>query len=135
MARVSDRPPHTARWSDRIGFILATLGAAVGLGSIWKFPYEVGENGGAAFILFYLLGLALVVLPLMFAEFAIDRRGGGDAAASLAAIAVQAGRSGRWRWLGGFAIATGFLILTFYAVIGGLIQQDGRKAYRLTAAG
>ena len=53
-------------WSGQTGFILATIGAAVGLGSIWKFPYEVGANGGGAFILFYLLGLvlgALVGLP------------------------------------------------------------------------
>jgi len=52
-------------WSGRVGFILATVGSAVGLGSIWKFPYEVGANGGSAFVLFYLAGLiamgALVV--------------------------------------------------------------------------
>jgi sodium:neurotransmitter symporter family protein len=59
-------------WSGRAGFILATVGSAVGIGSIWKFPYEVGANGGSAFVLFYFLGLALVVVPLMFAEFAID---------------------------------------------------------------
>ena len=62
-------------WSGRVGFILATVGSAVGIGSIWKFPYEVGANGGSAFVLFYLLGLALIVVPLMFAEFAIGRRG------------------------------------------------------------
>ena len=65
-------------WSGRTGFILAAIGSAVGLGSIWKFPYEVGANGGAAFVLFYLAGLALVVVPLLFAEFAIGRRGWGS---------------------------------------------------------
>jgi neurotransmitter:Na+ symporter, NSS family len=50
-------------WSGRVGFVLSTIGAAIGLGSIWKFPYEVGTNGGGAFIFFYLLGLALVVFP------------------------------------------------------------------------
>jgi len=67
-------------WSGRIGFILATVGSAVGLGSIWKFPYEVGSNGGSAFVLFYVAGLIFIVVPLMFAEFAIGRRGGSDAA-------------------------------------------------------
>ncbi len=58
-------------WSGRAGFVLATIGSAVGIGSIWKFPYEVGANGGSAFLLFYLAGLVLVVVPLMLAEFAI----------------------------------------------------------------
>ena len=59
------------RWSSRKGFVLATIGSAVGLGSIWKFPYEVGENGGGTFLLFYILGLLLVVFPLLIAEFVI----------------------------------------------------------------
>jgi Sodium:neurotransmitter symporter family len=62
-------------WSGRLGFILATVGSAVGIGSIWKFPYEVGANGGSAFVFFYLLGLFRIVVPLMLAEFAIGRRG------------------------------------------------------------
>src|SRR5690606_24626245 len=78
------------KWSGRIGFILATVGSAVGIGSIWKFPYEVGANGGSAFVLFYVLGLLLVVVPLMFAEFAIGRRGRADPAGSIAAGARAA---------------------------------------------
>jgi SNF family Na+-dependent transporter len=66
-------------WSGPTGFILATIGAAV-LGSIWKFPYEVGANGGGAFVLFYFLGLVPIVFPLMLIEFAIGRRGRADAA-------------------------------------------------------
>ena len=50
-------------WSGRTGFVLAAVGSAVGLGSIWKFPYEVGANGGSAFVLFYVAGLVLVVVP------------------------------------------------------------------------
>lgn len=106
-------------WSGRSGFILAAIGSAVGLGSIWKFPYEVGANGGAAFVLFYLAGLALVVVPLLFAEFAIGRRGGADAATSLARVAVAQGAAARWSALGAFGIVTGLLILSFYSVIGG----------------
>jgi NSS family neurotransmitter:Na+ symporter len=106
-------------WSGRIGFILATVGSAVGIGSIWKFPYEVGANGGATFILFYLLGLALIVVPLMFAEFAIGRRGRADPRTSIAAIAAAHRASGRWALVGTVGAATAFLILSFYAVIGG----------------
>jgi NSS family neurotransmitter:Na+ symporter len=106
-------------WSGRAGFVLAAIGSAVGLGSIWKFPYEVGENGGSAFVLFYLLGLVLVVVPLLFAEFAIGRRGRGDAATSIAEVAGALGASRRWAWVGLLGIVTGLLILTFYSVIGG----------------
>ncbi|TXH48775.1 MAG: sodium-dependent transporter [Burkholderiaceae bacterium] len=106
-------------WSGRAGFVLATIGSAVGIGSIWKFPYEVGANGGSGFLLFYLLGLALVVLPLMLAEFAIGRRGGGDPVTSMAAVAKAFGAHRGWSLAGGAGVVTGFLILSFYSVIGG----------------
>jgi NSS family neurotransmitter:Na+ symporter len=106
-------------WSGRLGFLFATVGSAVGIGSIWKFPYEVGANGGSAFVLFYILGLVLVVVPLMFAEFAIGRRGRADPATSIAAVATTP-TAGRWWGTAGIVgIVTGFLILSFYAVIGG----------------
>jgi len=106
-------------WSGRAGFILAAIGSAVGLGSIWKFPYEVGANGGAAFVLFYLAGLLLAVVPLMYAEFAIGRRGRGDAAASIARLAAAHGSRSGWRWAGVLGVLTGLLVLSFYSVIGG----------------
>ena len=89
---------HPEKWSGRIGFILATVGSAVGIGSIWKFPYEVGAHGGSAFVLFYLAGLVLVVVPLMLAEFAIGRRGRADASRSIAVIAQAGGANRRWAW-------------------------------------
>ncbi len=106
-------------WSGRVGFMLATVGSAVGIGSIWKFPYEAGSNGGSAFVLFYILGLVLVVVPLMLAEFAIGRRGRADPAASIAAVARTPAAGRWWRTAGLLGILTGFLILSFYAVIGG----------------
>jgi NSS family neurotransmitter:Na+ symporter len=106
-------------WSGRAGFVLAAIGSAVGLGSIWKFPYEVGSNGGSAFVLFYVGGLVLVVVPLMFAEFAIGRRGGGDAATSIAVVGAAHGASRRWAGVGALGIVTGLAILSFYSVIGG----------------
>ncbi|MCL4183292.1 MAG: sodium-dependent transporter [Burkholderiaceae bacterium] len=107
------------KWSGRIGFILATIGSAVGIGSIWKFPYEVGANGGGTFVLLYVIGLVLVVVPLMVAEFALGRRGRADPSGSIAAVATAAGASRRWAFAGVLGVLTGFLILSFYAVIGG----------------
>lgn len=108
-------------WSGRAGFVAAAVGSAVGLGSIWKFPYEVGANGGGAFVLFYVAGLVLIVVPLLLAEFAIGRRGRGDAAASIATVAAAHGASARWAWLGVGGILTGLAILSFYSVIGGWV--------------
>jgi neurotransmitter:Na+ symporter, NSS family len=114
--RAAERREH---WSGRVGFILATIGSAVALGSIWKFPYEVGTNGGSAFVLFYLAGLVLIVFPLMVLEFAIGRRGRSDASHSLAVVAMISGSSRLWSLVGILGVATAFLILSFYSVIGG----------------
>jgi NSS family neurotransmitter:Na+ symporter len=107
------------RWASRAGFLLATIGSAVGLGSIWKFPYEVGTNGGGAFILFYFLGLVLIVFPLLLVEFAIGRRGRSDAVSSLVNVARASQASARWGVVGLLGIAGSVLILSFYSVIGG----------------
>jgi NSS family neurotransmitter:Na+ symporter len=106
-------------WSSRLGFILATIGSAIGLGSIWKFPYEVGTNGGGAFVLCYLLGLGVIVFPLMLVEFALGRHGRADAVRSIAAAAAESAASRCWRVVGALGILTAFLILSFYSVIGG----------------
>lgn len=106
-------------WSGRAGFVLATIGSAVGIGSIWKFPYELGANGGSAFLLAYLAGLVLIVIPLMLAEFAIGRRGRGDPVTALEAVAEESGASRRWGLAGLLGVLCGVLILSFYSVIGG----------------
>jgi NSS family neurotransmitter:Na+ symporter len=112
-------PAQANEWTSRSGFVLATIGSAIGIGSIWKFPYEVGANGGGAFVLVYLAGLALVVVPMMLAEFAIGRRGRADAATSIEVTALSESASPRWRMVGVFGAITAFLILSYYAVIGG----------------
>lgn len=106
-------------WSSRGGFILATMGSAIGLGSIWKFPYEVGMNGGGSFVALYLAGLAAIVFPLMLAELAVGRRGGSDAVGSVAAVARMAGASRGWAAIGAVGVVGAVLILGFYSVIGG----------------
>lgn len=111
--------PEQTEWKTRSGFVLATIGSAVGIGSIWKFPYEVGANGGGAFVFVYVVGLGLVVVPMMLAEFAIGRRGRSDAATSIEIVAASESASPRWRVVGVLGALTSFLILSFYAVIGG----------------
>jgi NSS family neurotransmitter:Na+ symporter len=108
-------------WSGRTGFILATIGSAVGIGSVWKFPYGVGTNGGGSFVLFYLLGVGLIVVPLMLAEFAIGRNGRADAPGSIAAVAAAHKASPKWAAIGVLGAVTGFLVLSFYSVIAGWI--------------
>ncbi|MBN7771046.1 sodium-dependent transporter [Marinobacter daepoensis] len=106
-------------WSSRLAFILAATGSAVGLGNIWKFPYVTGENGGGAFVLVYLLCIAIIGIPIMMAEVMIGRRGGHSPANSIRAIAHIDGLNPAWRLVGAVGILAGFLILSFYSVIGG----------------
>jgi len=106
-------------WSSRFAFILAATGSAVGLGNIWKFPYVTGENGGGAFVLVYLLCIAAIGLPIMMAEVLIGRRGGRSPVNSLKAIAGHDRLNPAWRMVGAIGVIAGFLILSFYSVIGG----------------
>ena len=106
-------------WTSRWAFILAATGSAVGLGNIWKFPYIAGENGGGAFVLVYLLCIAIIGVPLMMAEILIGRRGRQNPMNTLKSIAEEEGKSKHWQWLGGMGGLTGFLILSYYSVIAG----------------
>jgi len=106
-------------WSSRWVFILAATGSAVGLGNIWKFPYITGANGGGAFVLVYLACILVIGIPLLMAEVMIGRRGRKNPAGAVAALAKRAGASRHWRMVGGMAVLTGFLILSFYAVVAG----------------
>jgi NSS family neurotransmitter:Na+ symporter len=103
------------QWQSRIGFILAAIGAAVGLGNIWRFAYVAGENGGGVFLFTYVCFVILIGWPLVIAEIAIGRRSGGDAVTAIEA----AGGSPRWR-VGGWLLVVGaLLILSYYSVIAG----------------
>lgn len=106
-------------WSSRLAFILAATGSAVGLGNIWKFPYVTGENGGGAFVLVYLLCIAIVGIPIMMAEVIIGRRGGRSPVNSLRLITERDRLKPAWKLVGAVGVLAGFLILSFYSVIGG----------------
>jgi len=102
-------------FSSRFGIIAAAAGSAVGLGNIWKFPYIVGENGGSAFILVYLISILAVGLPVLLAEFIIGRRGQANAVRSFKSIAPNT----KWSGIGWMGIIAAFMILGFYTVIAG----------------
>ena len=106
-------------FSTRMGFLLAAIGAAVGLGNIWKFPYMLGVNGGAAFVAVYLLAILLIATPIMMGEMMLGRRGRMSAPATLKSIALEIGSSPKWAWLGWLGIFLLFLVLSFFSVIAG----------------
>ncbi len=111
-------PEH---WSSRFAFLLASVGFAVGLGNIWRFPYVVGENGGSAFVLVYLLFAFGIGVPLVMSEWAIGRRGKTTASASgsVAEVATQAGASVAWGGVGGIAVLAVFVLMLFYTTVAG----------------
>ena len=113
------REPIHGQWSGRLAFILAATGSAVGLGNIWKFPYIAGENGGGAFVLVYLVCIALIGIPIMMAEVMIGRRGRRSPINTMRALAAEENASPHWQWLGWAGVIAGFLILSYYSVIAG----------------
>lgn len=110
-----------SHWSNRWAFIMATAGSAVGLGNIWKFPYMTGTNGGSAFVLVYLLCVALIGLPLMMTEIMLGRRAQRNPVDGMAHLAAEAGGARWWRGVGYMGIAAGILILSFYSVVAGWV--------------
>lgn len=106
-------------WSSRLTFLMAAVGAAVGLGNIWKFPYVAGVSGGGAFVLVYLLCAIAVAIPILIGELLIGRSGGHSPPLSMRQVAKNNGRSGAWSVVGWLGLITGYLIATYYSVIAG----------------
>ena len=102
-------------FGSKIGGILAAAGSAVGLGNIWRFPYETGNHGGAAFILVYLGCVLFLGLPIMVAEFSIGRSSKASTGKSFSVLAPGT----QWKWVGYLGVLTGFLILGYYSVVAG----------------
>jgi neurotransmitter:Na+ symporter, NSS family len=102
-------------WGSKVGFIMAAAGSAIGLGSVWRFPYTAGENGGGAFIILYIIFAFLIALPLFMAEVVIGRK--AQKAALGAYVSVSG--SSNWRMLGWFNVISCFIILSFYCVVAG----------------
>src|SRR5690625_1472781 len=94
-------------------------GAAIGLGNVWRFPYLVGANGGAAFVLIYLLCLAVVGLPLLVAEIVLGRRGRRNPVTAMSLLAVEEGATPYWQAVGWLMLICGAIVLSIYSVVGG----------------
>lgn len=116
------------QWSSTWGFLLAAVGFAVGMGNIWRFPYQLGENGGAAFLVVYLACALGIGLPLLITEIAMGRRGGASASQSVVNVASEAGRSPGWRIIGNLGIFCAYIILTYYTVLSGWTLDYFAKA-------
>ena len=99
------------RWRSRVSFIMATVGSAVGLGNLWRFPYVCYKNGGGAFLIPYFIALFTAGIPLMILEFSLGHRFQGSAPHSFSSV-----RRG-WEWLGWWALLIGFIITTYYNVV------------------
>lgn len=106
--------PEREMWRSRAGFLLAAVGSAVGLGNIWQFPFKTATNGGATFVIVYLLAIFFIGLPALLAEFIIGRRTNSNVVDTFEKLGHR-----HWRVIGGFALLTNAWIFTYYTVVGG----------------
>ena len=107
------------QWGSKLGFILAASGSAVGIGNIWKYPHMAGQNGGAAFTVVYLVCILVVGLSIVIAEFVIGRRTQLSPVGAFETLAPKT----NWKWVGFLGVASAFVILSFYGVVGGWIMK------------
>ncbi|MDO5117169.1 MAG: sodium-dependent transporter [Eggerthellaceae bacterium] len=117
---MAQKPAKTSggreHFASRMGFILASVGCAVGLGNVWKFPYITGQYGGAAFVVIYLICLVLLGLPIMVMEFSLGR----GSQKSIAGLFEELQPKGaHWNWFKWVAIAGNYLLMMFYAMVAG----------------
>lgn len=105
---------HRGEFTSRAGFVLAAAGSAVGLGNVWRFPYIAGDNGGGAFLLLYLAMVFTIGLSIMVAELAIGRAARKNPVGAFAQL-----KGGGWTAVGYIGVGAGFVILSFYSVVGG----------------
>lgn len=108
-------------WSSRPAFYLATVGAAVGLGSIWRLPYLVGSSGGSAFIFVFVLACLLIATPLLVAEFVLGRRSHRSPPDAAGAVARESGLTTRWNAIGVLGTIAAFAIISYYTVVAGWV--------------
>ncbi|MBE7055726.1 MAG: sodium-dependent transporter, partial [Ruminococcaceae bacterium] len=104
------------KFSSRIGFILISAGCAIGLGNVWRFPYIVGQYGGAAFILIYLAFLLIFGLPIMTMEFSVGRASQKSIAESFQALEPK---GTKWHWFSYVGMAGNYILMMFYTTVTG----------------
>ncbi|MFP4188659.1 MAG: sodium-dependent transporter [Halobacteriales archaeon] len=105
-------------WTTRLGFVLAAVGSAVGLGNVWRFPFQVGEGGGAAFLIVYLAFVVLIGFPAMLVELSLGRRTNLSPVGALREFGGNA-----WRYVGGLFVLIVFVIVSYYSVVAGWVLR------------
>lgn len=113
--------PSRDGWSSRTAFVLAAIGSAVGLGNLVRFPAEAAQNGGGAFVVFYIACIILIGLPVLLSETLIGRHGQASATTSMRRMAEQSGASKAWEGVAVLGVLAATMILAFYCVIGGWV--------------
>ncbi len=106
-----------SQWASNLGFILAAAGSAVGLGNIWKFPGKVGAGGGGAFLLCYIVIVALIGFPIMLAEFSVGRKTQKNMVGAFRSL------NPKWAFAGKIGLVTLFVIMSYYSVVGGWVLK------------
>ena len=103
-------------WSSQIGFILAAAGSAIGLGTLWKVPYVIGQNGGGLFVIIYFLCIFFIGVPVLIAELILGRKA---QRAAVGTFATLSGNSGFWKSPGWLGVISSFLLMSYYSVVAG----------------
>ncbi len=117
MANKTEQPRD--HWATKLGFVLAASGSAIGLGNIWRFPYKAGQYGGGAFVIAYVVSVLIIGIPIMIAEFIIGR----SAQKSPVGAFKQLSFNPAWPLVGWLGVLSGFIILSYYSVVGGWILR------------
>jgi NSS family neurotransmitter:Na+ symporter len=118
---MTGKTTSTPLWSSRPAFYLATVGAAVGLGSIWRLPYQVGSSGGSAFVFVFALACLMIATPLLAAEFLIGRHSHLSPPDAAGAVALESGLTKRWNVIGVLGTIAVFAIVSSYTVVAGWV--------------
>ncbi len=125
----------TPQWTSRFAFLMAAIGSAVGLGNLWRFPFQTGENGGAAFVIVYLICVVFVAYPILMGELSVGRHKGLSAVGSTRQLAKDIGKSEAWGIVGWAGLLAAFTILTTYSIIAGQVIAYGVMSFMGEFAG
>lgn len=112
----------TPQWTSRFAFLMAAIGSAVGLGNLWRFPFQTGQHGGAAFVIVYLICVIFVAYPILMGELSVGRHKGLSAVGSTRQLALDSGKSGKWSIVGWAGVLAGLTALTTYSVVAGQVM-------------
>ncbi len=133
--KVSHEHEMTAHWKTKTGFLFAAVGGAIGLGNIWRFPFEAGQNGGAAFVIIYVGFVIIIGFPLLAAETMLGRYGKQGAITNFGHVARMEDKSQNWKYLGWFIASSSFILCSYYSVIAGTTGAYAFEAIKGSFAG